>query len=89
MELPLTPKQRTMRARMAAHVRWAKSKNPHEDTRPGRDAFMERFRREADPESLLPEAERERRAKHLMKAHFTRMAFDSSKARRKDGRCHG
>lgn len=78
---PLTPEQRSHRARIAAHTLHG-THDPVKLTEPARRAFLERFEREADPEGILPEAERKRRATHLMKAHMGRLALASSKARR-------
>jgi len=78
----LTPAQRTLRARIAAHA--MHSKHDSRDTSaPGRAAFMARFEAEVDPDRTLPEAERARRAGHARKAYFTRLSFESAKARRK------
>lgn len=78
--MSLTPEQRSMRARIAAHARWAK-----EDPKPAaqrmRSGIIARFEREVDPEGQLPPAERRRRAEAARRAHMTRLAFASSKAR--------
>lgn len=75
-----TPAQRSLRARLAAHTRWA-----HEDRREGtakaRAAFLSRFELEVDPEGLLSDQERRRRAESLRKAYFTRLALKSARAR--------
>jgi hypothetical protein len=42
---------------------------------------MKRFERQVDPDGVLSEAERLRRAESAKKAHFARLAFLSSKAR--------
>jgi hypothetical protein len=42
-----------------------------ETTRAARDKFDERFIDEVDPDRVLPEAERLRRAAHARKAYFT------------------
>jgi hypothetical protein len=81
---PLTPAQRTLRARIAAHSSWANTADPAARTAPARAAAMERFEREVDPDGVLPEAERKRRAEHARKAYFSRLALKSAKARRKD-----
>jgi hypothetical protein len=77
----LTPKQRSLAARLAAHTLHA-SVDSKAHTEPARKAFLERFEREVDPEGVLPDAERKRRAEQARKAYFTRLAFQSSKARR-------
>jgi len=51
-------------------------------TQPARDAFMARFEREVDPEGVLPEAERQRRARAAKRLYFQRLAWRSAKARR-------
>jgi len=80
----LTPEQRSLSARIAAHAMHSKH-DSRETSQPARDAFLKRFEREVDPEGVLPAAERQRRAEHARKAYFTRLAFKSSKARRKAG----
>ncbi|MCC7364831.1 MAG: hypothetical protein IT303_10705 [Dehalococcoidia bacterium] len=50
-------------------------------TKAARSAFLARFEREVDPERVLSEQERQRRAEAAKKAHFTRMALASAKAR--------
>jgi hypothetical protein len=61
----------------------------------GRAAFMESFEDQVDPDRVLPEAERKRRAAQARKAYFAGLAFKSAKARRQrkvvdasDGRPH-
>jgi hypothetical protein len=41
-----------------------------------------RFLDEVDPDRILPEAERKRRADHARKAYFTRLALKSAAARK-------
>jgi hypothetical protein len=79
--MPLTPSERKLRARLAAHASHVHH-DPKERTRAARDKFDERFFDEVDPERTLPEAERLRRAGHARKAYFAAMAFKSAKARR-------
>ena len=86
MPRKLTPEQRAMRASIAAHVQWAKESDPPARTERARRAFLERFEREADPDGTLDPAERARRAEHLRRAYFTRLALASSRARKKGGR---
>jgi len=76
----LSPEQRSMRARIAAHARWGKE-DPRAGTRAARAALLARFVAEVDPDGVLPEQERMRRAESARKAHMTRLAFLSSKAR--------
>lgn len=78
----MTPEQRVLRARLAAHTLHAKV-DSREHTAPARRAFMARFEDEVDPDHVLPEAERRRRAEHARKAYFTRLALKSTQARRR------
>lgn len=80
--MDLTPEQRSLRSRMAAHTSWARTADRTERTRPARDAFMRRFEDQVDPECKLSEAERLRRAEQAKKAHFLQLALRSSRARR-------
>jgi hypothetical protein len=77
---PLTQHQRTLRARAAAHARWSKE-SPDEHLPRARQAFMDRFERQVDPDGVLPPAERARRAAHARTAYFTDLAFKSSRVR--------
>lgn len=83
MHNSLTPSERSLRARIAAHESWAKTLDPASRTAPGRNAFLKQFEVQVDPHGQLPELERLRRAEHARKAHFSRLAFASAKARRK------
>jgi hypothetical protein len=82
MALSLSPEQRRLRAQTAAYERWSKE-DPREGTKPARAAYMRRFVYQVDPDRVLPEAERERRAQAALKAHMARMALASSRARAK------
>jgi len=53
-----------------------------ETTAKARQAFLDRFEREVDPDGVLPEAERCRRAGYARTAHFTRLALKSAESRR-------
>jgi hypothetical protein len=79
--MPLSPAQRTLRARAAAHAQWASEPDPTGRTAPARSAFLSRFEREVDPDGRLDPAERARRAQHARKSYFTRLALASSRAR--------
>ncbi len=88
MPQELTPTERSLRARIAAHERWSKS-DPVAGTAAARKAALDRFEREVDPEGRLPAAERARRAEHARKAYFTRLAYRSAQARRAQRRAQG
>lgn len=77
--MPLTPEERTLRARQAAHTLHAKGGT---NTAPARDKFMERFEREVDPDGTLDPKVRAKRAANARSAYFTSLALKSSKARR-------
>ncbi len=79
----MSPEDRVLHARMAAHT--LHSKYDSKDlTAPARRAFLEGFETQVDPEGILPIAERQRRAAHARKAHFTKLALASARARRRD-----
>lgn len=84
--MPLTPEQRTLRARLAAHALHSKV-DSREHTRPAREAQFRRFEDEVDPERVLPEGERRKRAEHAQRAYMASLALKSSQARsRRAGR---
>lgn len=70
----LTKAQRSQRARLAANSRWAKGDRA-EGTQAARDAFLQRFVTEVDPDGVLDPVERDRRAESARRAYFQRMAF--------------
>ena len=78
---PLTPEQRTLRARLAAHTMHSRVADERAHTAPARAAFNARWEKEVDPDGILPPAERSRRAEHARKAYFTALALKSAKAR--------
>jgi len=83
----LTPQQRTLRARLAAQTRWAQQ-DPVAGTEAARRAFTDRFFvDQVDPDRVLPERERHRRAESARKAFYTQMAYRSAqvRARRRGG----
>ena len=75
-----TPAQRTMQARAAAHAKWAKH-DPVKGTAAARKAFLKKFIDQVDPDRVLPEKERMRRAESARKAYFARLSLNSSLAR--------
>ena len=74
---------RVLRARIAAHERWAKEPDRSAATARARQAALDRFEIEVDPDGSLPPAERAKRAAHARSAYFTRLALKSAQARRK------
>lgn len=79
--MALTPAERSLRARLAAHTLHAQV-DPQEHTAPARRAFLDRFEREVDPDGVLAPDERARRASHARTAYFTKLALKSAQARR-------
>jgi hypothetical protein len=77
----LSPSERTLRARLAAHTLHAK-RDSRQTTANGRAAFLARFEREVDPDSALDPTERHRRAMYARRAYFTRLALAAVEARR-------
>ena len=53
------------------------------NTGPARRAFLSKFEQEVDPDSLLSESERHKRAECAKKAHFSRLGLKSAKKRKK------
>lgn len=81
--MALSPSDRSIRARCGAHALHSQH-DSREVTAPARAGFMRRFEDEVDPDRVLSESERARRAQHAMKAHMARLALKSAQARRKN-----
>ncbi len=75
----------TLRARLGG-LALSASRDPKEYTVAARAAFSEKFRVQVDPDGLLPEPERDRRAEAARRLHFAKLAFRSAAARRRSGR---
>ncbi len=80
--MSLSPSERSLRARLAAHTLHSRV-DPTQHTAPARKAFLERFEREVDPDGKLDPADRARRADHARKAYFAGLSLKSAQARRK------
>lgn len=80
--MALTPEEASMRGRLGA-LTLHSTHDSRKITEPARLAFAERFLRDVDPDGLLPEAERLRRADLARKAFFTRLALKSAQVRRR------
>jgi hypothetical protein len=78
---PLSPAERSMRARLAAHTLHSRY-DSKELTQSARDKFDKRFLDQVDPNRTLPEPERSRRAVQARKAYFTALALKSARARK-------
>jgi len=79
----VTPAERSLRAKVAAHVRWAKTDDRADATAAARSAFADRFAREVDPDGVLTPEERARRAASLRSAYYANLARRSVAARRR------
>ncbi len=85
----LSPTERSLRGRIGAFSLHAQ-RDSRETTEAARRAFLGKFLQEVDPEHLLPDDERLRRAASAKSAHFARLALRSVQARRrKAGRRNG
>jgi hypothetical protein len=73
----MTPEQRrtakSLGGQIGANRRWATEPDRTSATAKARAKFMSKFERDADPEGVLPTAERALRAERLRKAHFAQM----------------
>ena len=80
--MPAKSTDASLRARIAAHERWAHTADRTAATAPGRAGLEARFEREVDPNGELDPAERARRVDAKRKAHFMRLALLSARSRR-------
>jgi len=80
---PLTPAERSLRARLAVHTSWVQTTDRAARTAPARRAALQRFERQVDPDGTLNPAERRRRAEQAMRAHMAGLALQSAQARRR------
>lgn len=71
----MTASEKRLAASIAAHESWAQTPDRAARTANARRALDEKFLKEADGDPV--------RAEHLRKAHFTRLALKSAKARRR------
>ena len=78
----MSPAERTLRAQLAAHTSWANTTDRTARTARGREAFLAKFEAEVDPDGTLDPIERAKRAESARRAHFSRLALASAKARR-------
>jgi hypothetical protein len=65
--MALTPSERSLRAKIASHAMHAQH-DSSATTTAGRAAFLQRFLDQVD--ETLPEAERQRRAQHLLQGPY-------------------
>jgi hypothetical protein len=79
--MPFNPELAALYGRIGAHMAHAKHGGEHMTSK-ARESFMARFEREADPEGILPAEERARRAEHLKRAYFSRLALKRAEKRK-------
>jgi hypothetical protein len=77
-----TPTERSLWARAAAY-RLHSLYDSRVLTANARAAFRDRFVRQVDPDRILPEAERQRRAECARKGYYSALAAKSARARRR------
>ncbi|HZO64242.1 MAG TPA: hypothetical protein VFB74_04495 [Kribbellaceae bacterium] len=78
--MPLTPEQRTQRARLAALARWSRE-DPVPNAERGQRGLQNKFLLEIQREFPdLPEVELLRRADVRFREHMQRLAFNRSKS---------
>ena len=85
---PLTPAQRSQRARLAAQARWARTVPAArgDATTPARRAFLGRFLADVDRDHPgLSDSDRHIMAEARVREHMTRLAYRSSRTRQARG----
>ena len=78
---PLTPEQRSLRAKAAVDASWAHTSDRAARTEPARRAALARFERQVDPDRELPDDERQRRAESARRSYFPVLALRSARKR--------
>ena len=81
MPVSISPEERSLRGRIGAYALHSKY-DSKEITRAARHAFLNKWEVQVDPEGVLPEPERLKRAENALKAHMARLALKSAQARR-------
>jgi hypothetical protein len=81
--MSLTPNERKLRAKAAVNASWARTPDRRARTKPASEAFAKRFENQVDPDRVLSERERAKRAENARRAYFQALALKASKARRK------
>lgn len=78
---PMTPAEMSLRGRMGAYAVHARY-DSRALTANARRAFLDRFDRQVDPDGILSDEERIRRAELARKAYFSKLALRSAQVRR-------
>jgi len=77
----LTPQQRTLRARAAAHAQWAGEADRAGRLQAARNGFLAKFAVQVDPDGTLPADERIRRAEQARRSFMLSISLKSSRVR--------
>ncbi|HEX3784476.1 MAG TPA: hypothetical protein VHX38_32865 [Pseudonocardiaceae bacterium] len=81
MRKPLTPEQRSLRAKAAVDASWAGTSDRSARTEPARRAALARFEQQVDPDRELSEEERRCRAESARRSYFRYLALRSARKR--------
>ena len=81
--VPHSRTQQSLAGRVGAGMKWSRTDDRQEATRPAREAWARRFERQVDPHNELPEAERVIRAEHAKNAYMAQLSLRSAAARRR------
>lgn len=79
----MTPEQRSLRARIAAHARWSRTPDGVAATDSARTAAEDRFAQQVDPDGVLAPATRARMAANARTAFYLRLSAAGNKAQAK------
>ena len=79
----LSPAERRLAGQIGAYQSWARTDDRAARTANARQAALDKFEREVDPEGVLTPQERAKRAESARKAYFARLALKSAQARRR------
>ncbi|MBB4761422.1 hypothetical protein ACFQFC_35255 [Amorphoplanes digitatis] len=79
--MALNPRQRTRKARIAAHASWANTADRQGRTAQATASFLARFEKQVDPLGVLEPEVRAKMAEHARRAYMLQLAERSAKAR--------
>lgn len=79
--MALTAKQRSRRARIAAHASWANTADRQGRTASATASFLARFEKQVDPLGVLEPEVRKTMALHARRAYMLQLAERSAKTR--------
>jgi hypothetical protein len=79
--MALTARQRSRRARIAAHASWANTADRQGRTASATASFLARFEKQVDPLGVLEPEIRKTMAQHARRAYMLQLAERSAKAR--------